>query len=53
MATVFLLLVAIFEIRLSFLSFNTKVIGPGQNFLYNLKKFLFNSQSFSNWFKLE
>jgi len=41
-------LVAIFEIRLSFLSFSTNVMGPGQNFLYNVKKSLLSSQSFFN-----
>ena len=38
-ATVFLLFVTIFEIWLSFLSFKTNVIGPGQSFLYKIKKF--------------
>ena len=40
-AKVFLLFVTFLEILLSFFRFKTKVIGPGQNFLYNLIKLLF------------
>ena len=39
-ARVFFLFVAIFEIFEFFFRFRTNVIGPGQNFLYNLKKLL-------------
>ena len=48
MASVFLLLVTKFEIFDFFFNFNTKVKGPGQNFLYNKQKSLFKIQSFSS-----
>ena len=48
----FFLLVTNFEIFDFFFKFKTNVIGPGQNFLYSFKKFLFNSQSFLRLCKL-
>ena len=47
----FFLFVAIFEIFEFFFKFSTNDKGPGQNFLYNLKKLLFSLQSFFNFFK--
>ena len=40
-ATVFLLFVTFFDISLSFFNFKINVIGPGENFLNNLLKYLF------------
>ena len=51
-ASVFLLLVTFFDILLSLFNFKTKVIGPGQNLLYNFKKTLFILQSFLSDLKL-
>ena len=45
-AIVFFLLVTILEIWEFLFKFKTNVIGPGQNFLYNLKKLLLKLQSF-------